>query len=99
MIEFYKTRTRLPYFKCNQAIHSAIVRMSANDALVYVHGIMQARLRRIRYLGHEGPEKWAAAVGDHEQIIAGLEARDPERLARALAGHMESAWERVKDGV
>jgi DNA-binding GntR family transcriptional regulator len=99
MIEFYKTRARLSYFKCNQAIHSAIVRMSGNDALVYVHGIMQARLRRIRYLGHEGPEKWAAAVGDHEQIIAGLEARDPERLARALAGHMESAWERVKDGV
>lgn len=99
MIEFYKTRARLSYFKFNQAIHTAIVRMSGNDALVYVHGIMQARLRRIRYLGHEGPEKWAAAVADHEQIIAGLEARDPERLAHALAGHMEAAWARVKDGV
>jgi DNA-binding GntR family transcriptional regulator len=99
MIGFYKTRTRLSYFKCNQGIHSAIVRMSGNDALIYVHGLMQARLRRIRYLGHEGPQKWAAAVSDHEQIIAGLEARDPEWLARALAGHMEAAWERVKDGV
>lgn len=99
MIEMYRTRTRLTYFKLNQAIHTTIVRIAGNDALGYVHGIMQARIRRVRYLGHEGPEKWAAAVADHEEIIAGLEARDPERLARALMAHMEKAWERVKDVV
>jgi DNA-binding GntR family transcriptional regulator len=99
MIEMYRTRTRLTYFKLNQAIHSAIVRISGNDALGYVHGIMQARIRRVRYLGHEGPDKWAAAVADHEEIIIALELRDAERLARALTAHMERAWERVKDTV
>jgi len=96
MIEMYRTNTRLPYFKLNQSIHTAIVRMSANDVLASVHSTLQARLRRIRYLGHEGPEKWEGAVADHEEIIAGLEARNPERLARALTAHMERAWERVK---
>jgi len=99
MIEMYRTRTRLTYFKLNQAIHSAVVRISGNDALAYLHGIMQARLRRVRYLGHEGPEKWAAAVADHEEIITALEARDAERMARALTAHMDRAWERVKDAV
>jgi DNA-binding GntR family transcriptional regulator len=96
MIEMYRTNTRLPYFKLNQSIHSAIVRISGNDVLASVHSTLQDRLRRIRYLGHEGPEKWKGAVADHEEIIAGLEARNPERLARALMAHMERAWERVK---
>ncbi|NVO16296.1 MAG: GntR family transcriptional regulator [Rhodoplanes sp.] len=99
MIDMYNKRTRLTYFKLNQAIHTKIVAISGNDALAYVHGIMQARIRRIRYLGHEGSENWAAAVADHEEIIAGLEARNAERLGRALTAHMESAWDRVRAAV
>jgi DNA-binding GntR family transcriptional regulator len=99
MIEMYRAGSRLPYFKLNQAIHSAILDLSGNEALTYVHGILQARLRRVRYIGHEGPEKWAGAVADHEEIIARLEARDADGVARALAGHMERAWERVRDAV
>jgi len=99
MIEMYRTRNRMPYFKLNQQIHSAILRLSGNESLAYVHGILQARLRRVRYIGHEGPEKWAGAVADHEDIIDALEARDGERLSAALISHMERAWERVKDSL
>ena len=60
-----------------------------------MHGILQARLRRIRYIGNEGPEKWAGAVADHEEMIAALEARDGERLSKVLTAHMEKTWERV----
>jgi DNA-binding GntR family transcriptional regulator len=97
MLERYEARDRLPYFKLNQAIHSAFLRLSGNEALVHVHGLMQARLRLIRFVAHEGPEKWAAAVADHEQMMAALRRRDAEGLALALAQHMERAWERVKD--
>ena len=97
MLEKYAARDRLPYFKLNQAIHSAFLRLSGNEALVHVHGMLQARLRRIRYVGHEGPEKWADAVADHEEMMAALRERDAEGLARALSQHMERAWERVKD--
>src|SRR5918995_1818118 len=47
MMEMYARRDRLPYFKLNQSIHSAILRLTKNEALAYVHGILQARLRRI----------------------------------------------------
>ena len=99
MLEMYERRDRLPYFKLNQNIHSAILRLSKNEALAYVHGILQARLRRIRYIGNEGPEKWAAAVADHEEIINALEARDADRLCKVLTAHMEKTWERVKHAV
>ena len=96
MMEMYAKRDRLPYFKLNQNIHSAILRLSKNEALVSVHSILQARLRRIRYIGNEGPEKWAGAVADHEEMIEALEARDGERLSKVLTAHMEKTWERVK---
>lgn len=99
MVDFYEKRDRLPYFKLNQSIHSAILRLSKNEALAYVHGILQARLRRIRYIGNEGPERWAAAVADHEEIISALEARDAGRLSKALTIHMERTWERVRHAI
>ena len=99
MMDMYEKRDRLPYFKLNQAIHSAILRLTKNEALVSVHGVLQARLKRIRYIGNEGPEKWAGAVADHEEIIMALAARDPERLSTILSAHMEKTWERVRNAV
>lgn len=99
MIDMYEKQDRLPYFKLNQNIHSAILRLSKNEALAYVHGILQARLRRIRYIGNEGPEKWAGAVADHEEIIRALEARDADRLCAVLTAHMERTWQRVKNAI
>jgi DNA-binding GntR family transcriptional regulator len=97
MMRFYERRDRLDYFKTNQSIHSAFIRLSGNSALVHVHDLLQARLKRIRFIGHEGPEKWAAAVAEHEDMIEALETRDGDRLASALTGHMSEAWRRVKD--
>jgi len=99
MMDMYEKRDRLPYFKLNQAIHSAILRLTKNEALVSVHGVLQARLKRIRYIGNEGPEKWAGAVADHEEIIMALAARDPERLSTILTAHMEKTWDRVRNAV
>ena len=89
MIEYYASRDRLPYFKLNQNIHSPMIRISKNEALAFMNGTLQARLRRIRYIGNGGPEKWAGAVADYEEMIAALEARDGNRLAQVLNAHME----------
>jgi DNA-binding GntR family transcriptional regulator len=99
MMQRYALRDRLSYFKLNQNIHSAILKASGNEPLADVHGVLQARLRRIRYVGNESPEKWAAAVADHEDMITALEARDGERLAGVLAGHMQNTWNRVRDSL
>ncbi|PSC03192.1 GntR family transcriptional regulator [Alsobacter soli] len=99
MLDLYARRDRLAYFKLNQAIHSAILRMSKNQALADVHGLLQARLKRIRYIGNEGPDKWAGAVEDHEAMMEALGARDGDALAAALSSHMDRTWERVKDAL
>ena len=97
MLDMYRTGERRAYFKLNQAIHSEILRASGNDALVDVHGWLLPRLRRVRYLGHEGPENWAAAVAEHEVIVAAFKKRDAETLSRALSEHIEAGWHRMKD--
>jgi DNA-binding GntR family transcriptional regulator len=99
MMQRYLVRDRLAYFKLNQNIHSAILKASANEPLADVHGSLQARLRRIRYVGNESPEKWAAAVSDHEEMIVAIEARDGPRLAQSLAAHMQNTWDRVRDSL
>lgn len=99
MIACYQAGDRLQYYKLNQAIHSAIVALADNAPLSDMHSILQTRLKRIRFIGHEGPEKWANAVAEHHEMMAALEDRDAERLSEILGRHLTLAWERVKDGL
>ncbi|APG94241.1 GntR family transcriptional regulator [Sinorhizobium americanum] len=99
MVARYKAGDRLQYYKLNQQIHTAIAQLSGNAALADMHAVLQTRLKRIRFIGHEGPEKWAAAVAEHEEMIAALEARDTEKLSEVLGRHLTKAWERVRDSV
>ncbi len=99
MIERYRAGDRLSYYKLNQDIHTSIVALADNSALSDVHTILQTRLKRVRFIGHEGPEKWARAVAEHEEMIAALEARDAPRLSSVIGAHLDQAWQRVKHAV
>ncbi len=99
MVQHYKAGDRLEYYKLNQNIHTAIVALSGNAPLAEIHAMLQTRLKRIRFIGHEGPEKWAAAVAEHEEMIEALEARDQQRLAAVLGRHLTNAWERVRGAI
>ncbi|KIX18570.1 MULTISPECIES: GntR family transcriptional regulator [Paracoccus] len=97
MLDCYARRDRMAYYKLNQAIHTAIVALADNGALSEVHARLQTRLKRVRFIGHEGAEKWASAVAEHERMIAALEARDADGLSDILGRHLTLAWERVRD--
>jgi DNA-binding GntR family transcriptional regulator len=96
MIRAYAAGDRLHYYKLNQRIHTMIVALSGNAALIDIHATLQMRLKRVRFIAHEGPGKWAAAVAEHEEMIAALEARDGAGLAEVLSRHLGNAWERVR---
>jgi DNA-binding GntR family transcriptional regulator len=64
-----------------------------------MHQVIQARLRRVRFIGNEEPEKWADAVAEHEAMIAALEARDGRRLADVIRRHLDQTWSRVADKI
>ena len=99
MLRCYQARDRLSYYKLNQAIHTEISLLTHNEALASMQALLQSRLKRIRFIGHEGPEKWAAAVAEHEEMITALEARDGKALSEVLGRHLLKAWERVKDSI
>ncbi len=95
MLIFFAARNRLQYFKRNQQIHSALISLSGNESLALVYDILQSRMRRIRFIGDQKDESWSSAVREHEEMIAALEARDGERLARATMNHLTQSWERI----
>ena len=99
MMTRYAARDRMPYYKMNQEFHSRLTALSQNQPLQEMQANLQARLKRIRYIGNEKPEYWAGAVADHETMVAALKERDGPRLGQAMATHIKNTWERVKDSL
>ncbi|MEC9196682.1 MAG: GntR family transcriptional regulator [Pseudomonadota bacterium] len=99
MMTRYAARDRMPYYKMNQEFHSRLTALSQNQPLQEMQANLQARLKRIRYIGNEKPEYWAGAVADHEAMVAALKERDGPRLGQAMATHIKNTWERVKDSL
>lgn len=99
MLEHYAERDRMPYYKLNQEFHSRLAALSGNEPLQEMQNNLQARLKRIRYIGNDSPESWAGAVADHEEMIAALRVRDSEALGEAMWTHLQRTWDRVKDRV
>jgi DNA-binding GntR family transcriptional regulator len=99
MMALYARRRRLAYYKLNQAIHSQIVRLAHNAELAAVHDVLQARMKRVRFIGHEGPGQWAAAVAEHEEMMAALSARDAAALSEVLRRHLVNTEKRVANAL
>lgn len=99
MKSHYAAGERLGYYKLNQEIHTAIVALAHNATLSAMHNTLQSRLKRVRFIGHEGPANWAAAMAEHDEMILALEARDAERLVAILGLHLGNAWTRVESAV
>ena len=96
MLELFAKRERMLYFGINQNIHLEIVRIARNEVLRSTHAQLHARMKRIRFRGNDIPHNWAAAVADHEKIIAALEARDGPRLGMLLRQHLDNSWDRLE---
>lgn len=99
MLVHYRARDRMPYYKLNQEFHSRLTELSKNDTLQEMQRNLQARLKRIRYIGNQRPDSWAGAVADHEAMVSALQARDGKRLGQAMAQHIANTWDRVKDSI
>ncbi len=97
MMDLYALGERLEYFKLNQAIHTGFVQASGNAVLAEMHQTLQARIKRMRFIGNEQPEKWAGAVAEHQEMIEALNRRDGERLAEVVGRHLDQTLIRVRD--
>lgn len=99
MLKLYEKRDRMPYYKLNQEFHTRLSVLSGNPTLRDFQSNIQARLKRIRFMGSTEADAWLGAVSEHEEMAAALRDRDGGRLGKAMAEHLRNTWARVKDSV
>lgn len=87
------------YFRYNQAIHLKIVEASGNAVVAQTYRQLNANVRRVRYMANLSPERWDAAVQEHEAILAALNARDAPRLKRLLRDHLAAKLASVLEAI
>jgi DNA-binding GntR family transcriptional regulator len=89
MLAAYERRDLSAYYRLNAAIHGAINAAAKNPVLSATYRRINARVQSLRFRTNQDSAKWKRAVGEHEQMIDALAARDASRLARVLAEHLE----------
>ncbi|WP_343039133.1 GntR family transcriptional regulator [Propylenella binzhouense] len=97
MVEHWRAGEREPYFRLNQAIHEAILEATRNETLKSMYRGLAGRLMKARYIANMSPERWAAAVAEHQAILAALERRDGIGLSAILKAHLAGKLATVKD--
>lgn len=99
MLLYWKKRQRMEYYKLNQDFHTHLSLYSANEAIRETQANLQARLKRIRFLGSQTHEHWEAAVHDHEEMIIALKKKDGMYLGQMMKTHLLASWHRVKNHI
>jgi DNA-binding GntR family transcriptional regulator len=87
----HHVRDELPeYFALNQQIHRAIIDGARNPVLLGVWEALAARVERAKYLPNLQPNRWKAAMHEHDAMLAALVARDGDGLGRLMEAHFSN---------
>ncbi|MEO1457636.1 MAG: GntR family transcriptional regulator, partial [Pseudomonadota bacterium] len=84
----HRAGDRAAYFRCNEAIHDAILAAARNPTLARTSRTLGLGLRRARYFANLTQARWAEAVAEHDAILEALRRRDGERLGALLQAHL-----------
>jgi len=88
MVEHFQRSETQPYHELNRAVHEAIFEAADNKTLSETYNMLKARLISLLVISPQSPRQWAAAVDDHEQMLAALEAGDSAQFAQIARGHV-----------
>jgi DNA-binding GntR family transcriptional regulator len=77
------------FIECDRRFHSQIVIAAGNDLLVdWYQSLRDRQLRMGVQAVVSEPARTRQVLGEHETIVATLEAGDPEEARRAIEGHL-----------
>lgn len=88
MVQHHRDGDLIGYYRCNRAIHEAIVAAADNPVLTGLYTSVTARIRRARYVTPMTAQRWAVAVQEHEAILNALQRRDGVGLSHILRAHL-----------
>lgn len=87
MLLFYHRRDLPSYIRHNGTIHRALLALSQNDVLMEMWEMLHPRVEQARTLANLYPDRWHAAVLEHEAMLKALVARDEAVLAALMQSH------------
>jgi DNA-binding GntR family transcriptional regulator len=98
----YTRRDLRGYYRLNAMIHEHINAAAGNAVLARLYAQVNTRLHALRFRSNFDERKWAAAVQEHEQMVALLQQRDGAALRRLLEAHVrhkrDAVLELMRDG-
>ena len=92
----FEQADRPTYFRINQAIHKAVLAAAGNETLLRSHELLAFRVQRARYQANLTPERWRAAVEEHETIAEALCNRDAERSGKLMKDHLLRKFDSIR---
>lgn len=90
MLKAWEADDRAGYFERNRQIHDRIVQMSGNATLQRLYHSLSGRIQVARYSSNKTIEQWRKAVGEHEDMLRHLRARDAKALFETMREHVLS---------
>jgi len=78
---------RAAYQAQNRQIHFRIVELAANPVLKAAYANFMMRIVRARATNTYEAARWRGSRAEHDEIMAGFRAHDPEAVASALVRH------------
>lgn len=90
MMAAYTRRDLSNYYRLNAQIHRAINAAAKNPVLSDTYDRVNARLHALRFRSNQDEQKWKVAMGEHEQMVEALAARDAAAMRRVLASHLKN---------
>ncbi len=100
MYAHFLRRELREYFALNQAIHAAILAAAANPVLTTTYNAVAGRITRARYMSNRmHPDRWQAAMDEHEAILAALVRRDGAALGPLLARHLQNKRDSITEAL
>lgn len=85
----HATSDKIEVFDRDMHMHIAIVDAAHNGALGRTYREYLARLWRIRFLSARERADAGRVLADHEEMLAALRARDPDRMTVATGSHLD----------
>lgn len=87
MMKWFEQRQLRRYIEANQAIHRRLIQASRNVVLIEMWELLVPRVERARLLANLYPDRWHAAVDEHERMLVALKARDGNALSVLMSDH------------
>ncbi len=81
----------LKFFRWDMDFHKTVVRAARNAPLLESHRTYNARLWRARFISSKTRMARDRTLGQHEDILAALQARDGKACAKQMRRHLEVA--------